>query len=109
MLENGRISTIRPTPTPEAQPVKPTNSSTTVKPNKTSHERRPGFGPTLPVTIPQKRTMEETARRACSMEENIRKIIDAAKESPAVAERSGGRLLHVSHASTPPFRQKQRR
>jgi hypothetical protein len=43
------------------------------------------------------------------MEENIRKIIDAAKESPAVAERSGGRLLHVSHASTPPFRQKQRR
>jgi len=69
------------------QPVKPTISSTTAKPNKTNHKSRKKVQPALPIIILRKRTMEEAVRSANSMAEITQKIDTATKDSPQAAER----------------------
>jgi ribosomal protein L17 len=47
----------------------------------------------LQIVIPRKRTIEETWQGANSMDKNIQKMIEAAKESIQAADRT--RLLHA--------------
>ena len=65
------------------------NFRTISKPNKTSHEDDKKIGPALRKIIPQKRTINGNKQMAPSIQENIGKIVQSAKEPPHEARRLG--------------------
>jgi hypothetical protein len=81
-----------------AHPVKPRISAPSQNPNKTNHINSQITAPNLPAILPQKRKIEETVRRANSMEESIRKIVRLAPlaEAPKSATK-----VHKSAQNTP--------
>jgi len=62
-------------------PSSPTISAPPLNPTKKTRSSK-NAQPTLQAIIPQKRTIEVTNQRANSMEENRRKIVATAKQSP---------------------------
>ena len=72
-----KIPQIGPEEAPNFHPVKPTNSYTISKPNKTNSLYRQKLASTPQIVIPKKRTMEEDD----SMDESIRRMAERPRKT----------------------------